>query len=56
MSKDTASSIGIIGNPNEETIKFIERKTGKKVREIEKNGKIKIVIGRGLFRKIIRID
>ncbi len=52
----SASAIGIIGNPDEQTIKYLEEKTQKKVKKIVKNGKTKIVIGRGLFKKTIKID
>lgn len=49
-------SIGIIGNADEETIKYLEKKTGKSVKKIVKRGKTKIVIGRGLFKKILKVD
>lgn len=54
--RNSASTIGIIGNPDEEIIKFLEERTGKRVRKVEKNGKTKIVIGRGIFKKTINID
>ncbi|MBZ9685871.1 hypothetical protein G9F72_005880 [Clostridium estertheticum] len=51
IRRNNASSIGIIGNPDEATLKFIEEKTGKKIRKIVKKGKTKIVIGKDLFKK-----
>lgn len=56
VKRNNASSIGIIGNPDEATLKFLEEKTGKKIRKIVRKGKTKIVIGRGLFKKTIKID
>lgn len=55
IKKDGASAIGIIGNPDEETLQIIREMTGKPVRKIERKGKIKIIIGRGLRRKKIRV-
>ncbi|MBZ9689349.1 hypothetical protein G9F72_023925 [Clostridium estertheticum] len=54
IRRKNASSIGIIGNPDETTLKFL--KTWKKIRKIVRKGKTKIVIGKGLFRKTIKID
>ncbi|MCJ7689136.1 MAG: hypothetical protein MUO60_07440 [Clostridiaceae bacterium] len=56
IRKNNASSIGIIDNPDESTLKFLEEKTGKKIRKIVRKGKAKIVICKGLFRKTIKID
>jgi hypothetical protein len=54
-TKDGASAIGIIGDPDEETIQTIRDMTGKQVRIIERNGKIKIIIGKGLGRTVIHV-
>lgn len=56
FGRKKAFSIGIIGNPDKETICYLEMKTGKSIRKIAKRGKIKIVIGKGLFKKIIKVD
>jgi hypothetical protein len=50
-----ASSIGIIGIPDEEAIKMLERELGKPVKKIEKSGKIILLIGKGLIKKKIII-
>lgn len=56
FKRKNTSSIGIIGNPDEETIKYLEEKTGKTIKKIVKRGKTKIVIGKGLFKKKIKVD
>ena len=53
IRKDGASAIGIIGDPNEETLQTIRDITGKPVRRVERKGKTKIIIGKGLRRKTI---
>lgn len=50
-----AASIGIIGIPDDETIKLLEKELGKPIRKVVKNGKIILLIGRGLFKKKIVI-
>lgn len=54
MKKD-ASSIGIIGIPDDASIKWLEKEMGKPIKKIEKDGKITLLIGRGLFKKKIVI-
>lgn len=49
--KKDAASIGIIGIPDEETISWLEKELGKPIKKIEKNGKVILLIGRGLFKK-----
>lgn len=53
--KKEASSIGFIGIPDEETITFLEKQLGKPVKKIEKNGKVILLVGKGLFKKKIVI-
>ena len=50
-----ASSIGIIGIPDKETIIKLEKEWGKPIKKVEKNGKIILLVGRGLFKKKIVI-
>lgn len=50
-----ATSIGIIGVPDKITITNLEKELGKPMKMIEKNDKIILLIGRGLFRKKIVI-
>ena len=53
--KRNARSIGIIGIPDNESIKKLEEVCGKPVKKIEKDGKIILLVGRGLFKKKIII-
>lgn len=50
-----ATAIGIIGIPDEETIAILEKQLGKPIKKIEKNGKIILLVGKGLFKKKIVI-
>ncbi len=50
-----AAAIGIIGDPDEKALQTIRDMTGKTVRKIERKGKIKIIIGKGLRRTVIRV-
>ncbi len=54
MKKD-ATSIGIIGIPDDTIIKRLEKEWGKPIKKIEKDGKIILLVGRGLFKKKIVI-
>lgn len=55
MKKD-AASIGIIGGiPDDASIKRLEKEWGEPIRKIEKDGKIILLVGRGLFKKKIVI-
>ncbi|MGI6112551.1 MAG: hypothetical protein ACOYEJ_00340 [Mahellales bacterium] len=54
MKRD-ATSIGIIGIPDDAIIKKLEKELGKPVKKIEKDGKIILLVGRGLFKKKIVI-
>jgi hypothetical protein len=54
MKRD-ATSIGVIGIPNDAIIKKLEKEWGKPVKKIEKDGKIILLVGRGLFKKKIVI-
>lgn len=54
MKKD-ASAIGIIGIPDEATITKLEKLFGKPIKMIEKDRKIILLIGRGLYKKKIVI-
>lgn len=54
MKKD-ATSIGIIGIPDDEIIKRLAKEWGKPIKKIEKDGKIILLVGRGLFKKKIVI-
>lgn len=53
--KKEATSIGIIGIPDEETITMLEKELGKPIKKIEKKGKIILVVGKGWFKKKIII-
>lgn len=55
FQEDGASAIGIIGDPDEESLETIRKMTGKPVRKVQRNGRVKIIIGKGIRRKIIRI-
>ena len=46
-----ASAIGIIGLPDDETIKSLEKELGKPIKKIEKDDKIILLVGKGLFKK-----
>jgi hypothetical protein len=50
MKRDTAS-IGFIGIPDDAIINKLELELGKPVKKIKKDGKIILLIGRGLFKK-----
>lgn len=53
--KDVAS-IGFIGGiPDDEAIKRLEKEWETPIKKIEKDGKIILLIGRGLFKKKIVI-
>ncbi len=54
-TKKEAAAIGIIGIPNEETIAMLEKELGKPIKKIEKNGKIILLVDKGLFKKKIVI-
>lgn len=54
--KNEASAIGIIGSPDEETLQMIREMTGKPVRKVERKGAVKIIIGKGICRKTIRVN
>ena len=54
MKKDT-SVIGFIGIPDDEIIKMMEKELGKPIKKIEKRGKVVLLIGKGLFKKKIKI-
>ena len=47
-TKKEAVSIGIIGIPDEETITMLGKELGKPIKKIEKNGKIILLVGKGL--------
>lgn len=51
----SAASIGIIGIPDDTTIKELEKQLGKPIKKIEKDGEIILLVGRGLFKKKIVI-
>mgnify|MGYP000976654951 FL=1 len=51
--KKEAASIGIIGGADGPAAVYISNKTNKNVKIITKNGKTKMVIGKGLFKKTI---
>ena len=50
-----ASAIGIIGLPDDETIKTLERELGKPIKKIEKSDRIILLVGKGLFKRRIII-
>ena len=54
MEKDI-SAIGFIGIPDDEIIKMMEKELGKPLKKIEKRGKVVLLIGKGLFKKKIKI-
>ena len=53
MKKKEAISFGIIGEPDENTLQFLEEHIGKPVKMIKKRKKTIFIIGRGLFKKKI---
>ncbi|MCR1899258.1 hypothetical protein NSA47_09695 [Irregularibacter muris] len=53
--RKNAMSIGIIGIPDDESIKKLEEVLGKPIKRIEKDGKIILLVGKGLFKKKIVI-
>ncbi|MGI6704317.1 MAG: hypothetical protein ACOX42_09950 [Clostridia bacterium] len=53
--KKNATSIGIIGIPDDAIINKLEKEWGKPIKKIEKDGKIILLIGKGLFKKKIVI-
>jgi len=53
MKKKEAMSFGIIGEPDENTLQFLEEHIGKPVKMIKKRKKTIFIIGRGLFKKKI---
>lgn len=55
MEKKEAAAIGIIGIPDAETITMLEKELGKPIKKIEKDGKIILLVGKGLFKKKIVI-
>lgn len=55
MGGKEAAAIGIIGIPDEETITMLEKELGKPIKSIKKNGKIILLVGKGLFKKKIVI-
>ena len=50
-----ATAIGFIGIPDEGTIARLEKEWGEPIKKIEKNDKIILLVGRGLFKKKIVI-
>ena len=50
-----ATSIRIIGVPDKETITRIKKEWGKPIKKIERNRKIILLVGKGLFKKKIII-
>lgn len=54
-TKKGASAIGFIGIPDDEAITMLEKELGKPIKKIEKNGKIILLVGKGLFIKKIII-
>lgn len=55
LLREGASSIGIIGDPDEESLEMIRKTTGRPVRKAQRNGQVKIIIGKGLRRQNIRV-
>jgi len=53
MKKKEAMSFGIIGEPDENTLQFLEEHIGKRVKMIKKREKTIFIIGRGLFKRKI---
>jgi len=55
MKKKEAMSIGIIGEPDENTPQFLEELIGEPVKMRKKRDKTIFIIGRGLFKKKVVI-
>lgn len=57
MKYKDATSIGIIGIgiPDDVDIKRLEKEWEKPIKKIEKDGKVILLVGRGLFKKKIVI-
>lgn len=56
MKYKDATAIGFIGGiPDDVSIKRLEKEWGKPIKKIEKDGKIILLVGRGLFKKKIVI-
>ena len=53
--KKEAAAIGIIGIPDDESIKMLEKELGEPIKKIEKKEKIILLVGKGLFKKKIKI-
>lgn len=53
--KKEAAAIGIIGIPDDESIKMLEKELGEPIKKIEKKGKIILLVGKGLYKKKIII-
>lgn len=53
--KNGRAAIGIIGVPNKDSIVMLEKEFGKPIRMREKDGKVILLIGKGLFKKRIVI-
>lgn len=53
--KKGASAIGIIGLPDYETIKVLEKELGKPIKKVEKDDRIILFVGKGLFKRKIVI-
>lgn len=49
--KGEAAAIGFIGIPDDAFIKKLEKELGKPIKKIEKEDKIILLIGKGLFKK-----
>lgn len=50
-----ASAIGIIGLPDDKTIKVLEKEWGKPIKKVERKDKFILYIGKGLFKEKIII-
>ncbi|NMA48397.1 MAG: hypothetical protein GX947_01275 [Tissierellia bacterium] len=56
MKYKDATSIGFIGGiPDDADIKRLEKEWGEPIKKIEKDGKVILLVGRGLFKKKIVI-
>ena len=53
--KKEAAAIGIIGIPDDESIKMLEKELGEPIKKIEKKRKIILLVGKGLIKKKIII-
>lgn len=54
--KKEAASIGIIGSADGPTSIFVAGKAGGEVKISQENGKTKVTIGKGLFKKTLTIE